>query len=92
MKRRILFTCLLASGLFASTLRAETRLIVRINGGINPLNTRCGLLGCTVAEAIGDPLGEVFLVTAGPIVGPTLQSEYIEFPSTTAAVDWSTLA
>src|ERR1051326_5351871 len=43
--------------------RAETRLIVRAEGGLSLLQPVCQLLGCTVQYNLGDPAGQVFLVT-----------------------------
>jgi subtilisin family serine protease len=44
--------------------RADSRLIIRVGGGLPLLQTLCGLLGCTVQYGLGDPMGQVFLITA----------------------------
>src|SRR5258706_1689920 len=49
---------------------AQTRYIVRDTLGLNALNLVCWILGCHVERGLGDPLGQVFLIT-GP-VGSTL--------------------
>src|ERR1700685_3419815 len=51
----------------ASTQRgiasAQLGIIVRDQQGLGALNTTCALLGCQVSVNLGDPSGEVFLVT-----------------------------
>jgi subtilisin family serine protease len=49
--------------LLAAPGKADTRLIVQIQGGRSALQTICSLLGCTVQYGLGDPQGQVFLVT-----------------------------
>lgn len=56
----LLFTFLLS----AAPGKADTRLIVQIQAGELALQTICALLGCTVQYGLGDPQGQVFLVTA----------------------------
>src|SRR5262245_53022452 len=53
--------CLLLS---ATPAHAATRLIVRVQTGLPGVQLLCRLLGCTVQYNLGDPLGQVFLVTA----------------------------
>jgi subtilisin family serine protease len=48
----------------ATSAYADTRLIVRVQGGATVLQAACRLLGCTVQYGLGDPDGQVFLVTA----------------------------
>jgi subtilisin family serine protease len=43
---------------------AGTRLIIRVNGGLPLLQTVCRLLRCNVNYGLGDPDGQLFLVTA----------------------------
>jgi hypothetical protein len=43
---------------------AGTRLIVRVNGGLPLLQTVCRLLRCNVNYGLGDPDGQLFMVTA----------------------------
>ena len=57
-----LVLCLLLVAL-AAPASADTRLIVRVNGGLPVLQTVCRLLNCTVQYSLGDDLGQVFLVT-----------------------------
>jgi subtilase family protein len=66
MKRafRLLILLLLAltlSGTPASA--AGTRIIVRVSGGLLQIKTICTLLGCSVNYGLGDPNGQVFLIT-----------------------------
>lgn len=53
----------LAWSLLVGDLSANQRFIVRTLGGQPPLNTACLVLGCNVAESLGDPLGQLFLLT-----------------------------
>jgi subtilisin family serine protease len=49
-----------------------SRIIVRDTLGQLALNTTCILLGCKVQYGLGDPNGQVFLITAPPLVNPIL--------------------
>jgi subtilisin family serine protease len=49
---------------------AQTRLIVRDSLGLNGLNLTCLLLGCNVKYGLGDPQGQLFLVTFPSILNP----------------------
>jgi len=51
---------LLLPGAHAQT---ATRLIIQVQGGLPVAELLCKLLGCTVQYGLGDPQGEVFLVT-----------------------------
>jgi len=51
--------CLLA----AAPAQADTRVIVQVQGGLPAVQSLCHLLGCTVQYGLGDPQGQVFLVT-----------------------------
>src|SRR5712691_11240059 len=53
---------------------AGTRLIVRVNGGLPLIQTICTLLGCTVNYGLGDPSGQVFLITTGSLLPNTFLS------------------
>jgi len=53
---------------------AGTRLIVRVNGGLPLIQTICKLLGCTVNYGLGDPAGQVFLITTGSLLPNTFLS------------------
>ena len=66
MKRasRLLPLLLLALTLSATPASAAgTRLIVRVSGGLLRLKVICALLGCNVNYGLGDPNGQVFLIT-----------------------------
>jgi subtilase family protein len=43
---------------------AGARVIVRVNGGLSLIQTVCSLLRCNVNYGLGDPGGQLFLVTA----------------------------
>jgi subtilisin family serine protease len=60
-KRRCVIALLLA--LCAGSASAEKRYIVRDVLGLPALSTTCAILGCQVERGLGDPLGQVFLVT-----------------------------
>jgi subtilisin family serine protease len=47
----------------AAPASADTRLIVRVEGGLPVVQSVCQLLGCAVQYNLGDPQGQVFLVT-----------------------------
>ena len=47
-----------------------TRLIVRDTLGLSGLNLTCLLVGCTVQASLGDPDGQLFLVTLPSVLDP----------------------
>jgi subtilisin family serine protease len=47
-----------------------TRLIVRDTLGLPGLNLTCVLMGCKVQQGLGDPDGQLFLVTLPPVLNP----------------------
>jgi Subtilase family len=66
MKRlaRLITTLLLVLVVpIARAQAAGTRVIVRVNGGLPVIQAICSALGCTVDYGLGDPAGQVFLVT-----------------------------
>jgi len=70
-KRWGLLLCLLALvSLCAPAAQAQTRLIVRDSLGLPGINLTCGLLGCNVVRGLGDPQGQLFLITFPPILDP----------------------
>jgi len=56
--------------LCAPPAQAQTRLVVRDSLGLRGLNLSCALLGCNVVRGLGDPQGQLFLVTFPPILNP----------------------
>ena len=54
----------------APSAEAQTRLIVRDSLGLPGLNLTCLLTGCKVVGGLGDPNGQLFLVTFPPILNP----------------------
>jgi len=56
--------------LFPSSAAAQTRLIVRDSLGLPGINLTCALLGCNVVDAIGDPQGQLFVVSFPPLLNP----------------------
>src|SRR5262245_11067909 len=66
MKRcaRFLLPLVLVLMTVASPAAAGSRIIVRVTGGLPVLQTLCALLGCSVKYGLGDPAGQVFLITS----------------------------
>ncbi len=92
MKRliRISFALLLLAAVSATpALAASTRLIVRVNGGLPVLRSICGLVGCTVQYGLGDPDGQVFLVTVptGPLTGTVVNALRLQAAIVTVELD-----
>jgi subtilisin family serine protease len=54
----------------APSAQAQTRLIVRDSLGLSGINLTCALLGCKVNTSLGDPQGQLFLVTFPSILNP----------------------
>jgi hypothetical protein len=54
---------LLVSVMVSPASAAGTRLIVRVNTGLPLLQTLCRLLRCNVNYGLGDPDGQLFLIT-----------------------------
>jgi len=64
MKRfRFIFALVLMLAAISTPSSAATRLIVRDSLGLTHLKTTCLLLGCSVQWSLGDPNGQVFLIT-----------------------------
>jgi subtilisin family serine protease len=56
--------------LCAPAAEAQSRLIVRDSLGLPGLNLTCLLLGCNVVQGLGDPQGQLFVVTFPAILNP----------------------
>ncbi len=54
----------------AAPVHAQARLVVRDSLGLSGINLTCQLLGCNVVRNLGDPQGQVFLVTFPSILNP----------------------
>ena len=61
---------LLAISVCAPAAQAQTRLIVRDSLGLPGLNLTCLLTGCKVVGNLGDPNGQLFLVTFPSVLNP----------------------
>jgi subtilisin family serine protease len=72
MKRAGWIACLalLFIAACAPSAQAQTRLIVQDSLGLPGINLTCLLLGCNVVEGLGDPNGQLFLVTLPPFLNP----------------------
>lgn len=62
MRYKALQAILLSCFLLARA-EADSRFVVRVDGGVQTLRTVCVLLGCNVKYGLEDPAGQVFLVT-----------------------------
>ena len=56
--------------LAAPAAQAQARLVVRDSLGLQGLNLTCLLLGCQVKQSIGDPQGQLFVVTFPSLLDP----------------------
>lgn len=56
--------------LCAPSAQAQTRLVVRDSLGLPGINLTCVLLGCNVVRGLGDPQGQLFVITFPPILNP----------------------
>src|SRR6266478_1958747 len=71
MKRYfVVCAVLMISLLAAPAAQAQARLVVRDSLGLSGINTTCLLLGCQVLRGIGDPPGQLFVVTFPSILDP----------------------
>jgi subtilisin family serine protease len=61
---------LLLAAFCAPAAQAQTRLIVRDSLGLPGINLTCLLLGCNVVTGLGDPNGQLFLVTLPAVLNP----------------------
>ena len=66
----VVILLLLLTSLCASPAKAQTRLVVRDSLGLPGIKLTCQLLGCTVVRNLGDPQGQVFLITFPSILNP----------------------
>jgi hypothetical protein len=70
--RLVLSSVVLAMLLVPPAEAAGIRVIVRVTGGLPLINSICSLVGCRVDYDLGDPSGQVFLVTSLTNVSSTL--------------------
>src|SRR6201984_1537170 len=61
---------LLLIPLCAPQAHAQARLVVRDSLGLPGINLTCQLLGCNVVRGLGDPQGQLFVVTFPSILNP----------------------
>src|SRR5246500_5061222 len=61
---------LLLIPLCAPQAHAQARLVVRDSLGLPGINLTCALLGCNVVRGLGDPQGQLFVVTFPSILNP----------------------
>src|SRR5260370_4937270 len=71
-RRAGLVACLLLllTAFCAPPAQAQARLIVRDSLGLTSLNLTCLLTGCQVVRSLGDPQGQLFLITFPSILDP----------------------
>lgn len=71
LKRCLAICVLLLLGLIAApAAQAQTRLIVRDSLGLPGINLACVLLRCQVLHGLGDPQGQLFVVTFPSVLNP----------------------
>lgn len=72
LRRASLAACLLVvlTVVSAPAAEAQTRVIVRDSLGLSGINLTCLLTGCNVVGGLGDPNGQLFLVTFPAILDP----------------------
>src|ERR1700757_4277697 len=70
LKRYFVVAVVLVALLSAPAAQAQARLVVRDSLGLPGINTTCLLLGCKVVRNLGDPQGQLFLVTFPSILNP----------------------
>jgi hypothetical protein len=72
LRRAGLVACLvlLLTAFCAPAAQAQTRLIVRDSLGLPGINLTCLLMGCQVVTGLGDPNGQLFLVTLPAFLNP----------------------
>lgn len=70
IRRITICLILLAVAVSATPAHAQTRLVVRDSLGLPGLTLTCRLLGCQVLHGLGDPQGQLFVVTFPPILNP----------------------
>jgi subtilisin family serine protease len=66
----MLFLLVMLVSLCAPAAHAQTRLIVRDSLGLPGINLTCWLLGCNVVRGLGDPQGQLFLITLPSFLDP----------------------
>jgi subtilisin family serine protease len=64
MKRAIWLVAIIIGMALPQSAAAETRFVVRNSLGGLVMNLTCGLLGCKVVGGLGDPNGQLFLVSS----------------------------
>lgn len=71
-RRMGLLVCLLLllSSVCVPSAQAQTRVIVRDSLGLPGINLTCLLTGCNVVTGLGDPDGQLFLVTFPAVLDP----------------------
>jgi len=69
-RRALLGIVLLVVPMCASQAEAQARLIVRDSLGLQGINLTCLLVGCQVNNSLGDPQGQLFVVTFPSILNP----------------------
>src|SRR5229473_5075392 len=70
MKRFLWLFILVFATAAAKPAAADTRVIVRDTLGSVAMNIACSLLGCNVERGLGDPDGQLFLVTLPAVLDP----------------------
>ena len=70
LRQVVICLALLGGLVVAPQAQAQNRLIVRDSLGLRGINLTCLLLGCNVKYGLGDPQGQLFLITFPSILNP----------------------
>lgn len=76
-RRTLLYLATVLLLFWSVPLEAAGRLIVRVNSGFPGIQAACLLAGCTVAENIDGPLGQVYLVTSPDFLDVTVVGQIL---------------
>jgi subtilisin family serine protease len=73
LKRSVVICALVVFSLLAApSAQAQTRLVVRDSLGLPGVNLTCVLVGCQVLQGLGDPQGQLFVVTFPSVLDPVM--------------------
>lgn len=76
----------------APQAEAQTRLVVRDTLGLNGVLNFCRILGCSVQRGLGDPDGQLFLVTTPRILDPVTSQLLINLNLGVVSIETDQLA
>ena len=84
MKRFLWLFVLVFAAVAVKPAAAENRIIVRNTLGASAMNLVCDLLGCNVERGLGDPNGQLFLITTPDLLDPVMTiAQLLSMPGVT---------